>query len=81
MDGHFFRERRFHTDRQQYLNFKLRQPEVDVWAAAATLYYMLTVRAPRDFSAPDFDPGAYSRFHRCLSLNSIRTFRRISRRS
>lgn len=44
--------------KQQYLNFKYVKPEVDVWAAAATLYYMLTVRAPRDFSAPDFDPGA-----------------------
>jgi serine/threonine protein kinase len=35
--------------RQQMLNFKEAQPEVDVWAAAACLYYMLTGYVPRDF--------------------------------
>lgn len=37
--------------KQQYLNYKYVRPEVDVWAAAATLFYMLTGSAPRDFSA------------------------------
>jgi serine/threonine-protein kinase len=35
--------------RQQVLNFKYVGPEVDVWAAAATLYFMLTGHTPRDF--------------------------------
>jgi hypothetical protein len=35
--------------RQQVVNFKYAQPEVDVWAAAACLYYMLTGQTPRDF--------------------------------
>lgn len=28
--------------RQQYINYKYARPEVDIWAAAAILYYMLT---------------------------------------
>jgi pSer/pThr/pTyr-binding forkhead associated (FHA) protein len=35
--------------RQQVVNFKYAKPDVDVWAAAASLYYMLTRRFPRDF--------------------------------
>ena len=35
--------------RQQVRNFKFCKPEVDVWAMAATLYFMLTKRTPRDF--------------------------------
>ncbi len=35
--------------RQQALEFKYAQPDVDVWATAATLYFMLTGRYPRDF--------------------------------
>lgn len=35
--------------RQQVVNFKFSKPEVDVWAAAASLYYMLTAEVPRDF--------------------------------
>ncbi|MFE7270062.1 protein kinase [Streptomyces sp. NPDC057623] len=42
------------VSRQQVLQFKRAQPEVDVWAAAACLYYMLTGSAPRDF-APHLD--------------------------
>ncbi|NUR00949.1 MAG: protein kinase [Streptomyces sp.] len=38
-----------YVSRQQVLQFKRAQPEVDVWAAAACLYYMLTGSAPRDF--------------------------------
>lgn len=40
--------------RQQVLHFREVKPEVDVWAMAATFYYMLTGRAPRAF-APDKD--------------------------
>jgi eukaryotic-like serine/threonine-protein kinase len=39
--------------RQQLLNYKYVQPEVDVWAAAACLYYMLTGAFPRDFTSGD----------------------------
>jgi serine/threonine-protein kinase len=35
--------------RQQVVNFRHAGPEVDVWAAAACLYNMLTGRYPRDF--------------------------------
>jgi serine/threonine-protein kinase len=35
--------------RQQVVNFKHAGPEVDVWAAAACLYNMLTGNFPRDF--------------------------------
>lgn len=38
--------------KQQYLNYKYAKPEVDIWAAAATLFYMLTGKTPRDFSDP-----------------------------
>jgi serine/threonine-protein kinase len=41
--------------RQQILNFKNAQPEVDTWAMAACLYWLLTGRPPRDFPA-DKDP-------------------------
>ncbi len=40
--------------RQQLLNYKYVQPEVDVWAAAACLYFMLTGNFPRNFT--DGDP-------------------------
>jgi serine/threonine-protein kinase len=35
--------------RQQVINFKYSKPEVDIWAMAACLYYMLTGTYPRDF--------------------------------
>ncbi|MDR1546351.1 MAG: protein kinase [Deltaproteobacteria bacterium] len=35
--------------RQQVINFKHAGPEVDVWAAAATLYKLVTGEYPRDF--------------------------------
>ena len=35
--------------RQQVIDFKYARPEVDVWATAASLYYMLTLQYPRDF--------------------------------
>ena len=39
--------------RQQVLDFKYAQPEVDIWASAATLYHMLTGFYPRDFGEMD----------------------------
>ncbi len=35
--------------RQQVINFKYSRPEVDVWAVAASLYFLLTGAYPRDF--------------------------------
>lgn len=35
--------------RPQLIDYKFAKPEVDVWATAATLYYMLTGRTPREF--------------------------------
>jgi len=43
--------------RAQVLNYRHAPPWVDVWAAAATLYWMVTGRAPRDFP-PGADPVA-----------------------
>ncbi|MFI0482939.1 protein kinase [Actinomadura sp. 9N215] len=37
--------------RQLVINFKYARPEVDVWAAAACLYYLITRCPPRDFPA------------------------------
>jgi serine/threonine protein kinase len=42
--------------RQQVIGYKTAGPEVDVWAAAASLYAMLTGHAPRDFPSGK-DPG------------------------
>ncbi|MBD2297236.1 protein kinase domain-containing protein [Nostoc sp. FACHB-190] len=39
--------------RQQVLNFKYVQPDVDIWATAACLYYMLTGTLPRNFTGGD----------------------------
>ncbi len=39
----------WYMPRQQVVNFKYAGPEVDVWAAAACLYNMLTAETPRDF--------------------------------
>jgi serine/threonine protein kinase len=39
--------------RQQMLNTKYVQPSVDIWAAAACLYNMLTGEVPRDFGSED----------------------------
>jgi serine/threonine-protein kinase len=37
--------------RQQAINYKYSKPDVDVWAAAASLYYMLTGEFPKEFSS------------------------------
>ena len=34
--------------RKQVLNFKYAKPDIDVWAVAASLYFMLTLKHPRD---------------------------------
>ncbi len=39
--------------RQQVLNFKYAQPDVDIWATAACLYFMLTGTLPRNFTGGD----------------------------
>jgi pSer/pThr/pTyr-binding forkhead associated (FHA) protein len=39
--------------RQQVIDFKYAQPDVDVWATAACLYYMLTGYFPRDLQGKD----------------------------
>jgi serine/threonine-protein kinase len=39
----------FFMARQQFLDFRNARPEVDVWAMAASLYYMLSLCYPRDF--------------------------------
>jgi len=41
--------------RQQVIDFKYAAPAVDVWAAAASLYFALTAHTPRDF-VPGKDP-------------------------
>jgi serine/threonine protein kinase len=35
--------------RQQLIEYKYAQPDVDVWAVAASLYFMLTLQPPRQF--------------------------------
>lgn len=44
-----------YVPRQQVINFRYAKPAVDVWAAAACLYRMLTGTTPRDFP-PGRDP-------------------------
>jgi hypothetical protein len=44
-----------YMSRAQLIDFKFARPEVDVWAAAATLYFLLTGTTPREFP-PGTDP-------------------------
>lgn len=46
-----------YMSRPQLINYKFAKPEVDIWATAATLYYMLTAHTPRTFP-PTADPIA-----------------------
>jgi hypothetical protein len=55
--------------RQQVINFKYAQPEVDVWAMAASLYNMLTGQVPRDFSRGK-DPWAVILKERCIPIRN-----------
>jgi serine/threonine protein kinase len=43
----------FFMPRKQVIDFKYAQPDVDVWAAAASLYYMITGTYPRNFANKD----------------------------
>lgn len=56
MSGNMVAGTPYYMARQQLINFKYAKPEVDVWAAAACLYYMLTLTSPRDFSDRSKDP-------------------------
>ncbi len=51
--------------RQQLLNYKYSKPEVDVWSAAAVLYFMLTGKTPRKIE------GEKNPFNAVLKNNTI----------
>ncbi|MCY7369100.1 MAG: hypothetical protein LH474_13220, partial [Chamaesiphon sp.] len=51
MSGDGFRGTPHFMCRKQVLEFQRAKPEVDVWAAAACLYYMLTARYPRNIKS------------------------------
>jgi serine/threonine protein kinase len=46
--------------RQQIINYRYAKPDVDVWAAAASYYYMLTGAFPKDLSGKDVFAAALS---------------------
>jgi eukaryotic-like serine/threonine-protein kinase len=56
----------YFMSRPQLINFKYSKPEVDIWATAACLYYMLTYNYPRDFSDPSKEP-----FRLVLETNAV----------
>ena len=56
--------------RQQLIDYRNARPEVDVWAMAASLYYMLTLCYPRDF-----DKGT-DRWQVVLQTDAVRIRRR-----
>jgi serine/threonine protein kinase len=58
--------------RQQVVNFKYAKPEVDVWAAAASLYHMLTGCYPRDF------PPGMDRCKAVLRTSAVPIRRRVA---
>ena len=39
--------------RHQLLNYSSISPSLDVWSAAATFYYLLTAKFPRNFTSND----------------------------
>jgi len=41
----------YFMSRSQLIDFKYSKPDIDVWSVAATLYFMLTNKYPRDFSS------------------------------
>ena len=51
--------------RQQIIEYRYAKPDVDVWAAAATYYYMLTGYAPKDFK------GRIDRFAAALDAEPV----------
>ncbi len=46
--------------RQQIANFKYAKPDVDVWAAAASYYFMLTANLPKDIKGKDIWLAMYT---------------------
>jgi serine/threonine protein kinase len=56
--------------REQLINYKETQPTSDVWSAAATFFYMLTGRGPRNEEAGD--PVANILEGKLASLNELR---------
>lgn len=46
--------------RQQIADFKYAKPEVDVWAAAASYYFMLTAKFPKDVKGKDIWLAMYT---------------------
>jgi serine/threonine protein kinase len=42
--------------RQQLINYKYARPAVDVWSAAAVMYYLLTLQLPRSSNGDNFSP-------------------------
>jgi serine/threonine-protein kinase len=58
--------------RQQVVNFKYARPEVDVWALAASFYYLLTGSYPRDF------PGGVDWWRAVLQNDAVPIQRRNS---
>lgn len=58
--------------RQQILEFGDSLPEVDVWAAAASLYYMLTGTPPRDFP-PQASPQSVVLHHAPIPIRHRRS--------
>lgn len=44
--------------RQQLINYKYARPEVDVWSAAAVMYYLLTLKPPRLFGKSGLSPAS-----------------------
>jgi eukaryotic-like serine/threonine-protein kinase len=53
MSGDGFRGTAHFMCRKQVLEFQMAKPEVDIWAAAACLYYMLTNQYPRTIGAKE----------------------------
>ena len=55
---------------QQHINFRFSGPEVDVWSAAAVLYFMLTGQPPR---GRDLDRHlSFGSFPRVRSIDHFR---------
>ncbi|HEY2252207.1 MAG TPA: protein kinase [Planctomycetaceae bacterium] len=63
--------------REQVRNFKYARPDVDVWAAAACLYNMLTGAYPREFSR---DKDCWQTLLECNAIPILKRDRAIPRR-
>ena len=66
--------------RQQVINFKYAKPEVDVWAMAASLYYLLAGSAQATSRAAKTPGRSYCRPNPCRSANAMRPFQKSWRR-